>query len=72
MPTLPDSSCQWLRAGDEIFPAMLAAIDAATHSICLEVYTFEECPLGREFREALVHARERGVRVCVLVVNLPR
>jgi cardiolipin synthase A/B len=67
MPNGPASTCQWLRAGDEIFPALLAAIDAATRSICLEVYTFEESPLGREFLEALVRARERGARVRVLV-----
>ncbi|HEX5398444.1 MAG TPA: phospholipase D-like domain-containing protein [Verrucomicrobiae bacterium] len=67
MPTPPDYSCQWLRGGDEMFPAMLAAIDAASRSVCLEVYTYEECPLGREFRDALVRARERGLRVRVLV-----
>jgi cardiolipin synthase A/B len=67
MPTGPGSSCQWLRAGDEMFPAMLAAIDVATRSVCLEIYTFEESPLGREFLEALVRARERGARVRVLV-----
>jgi cardiolipin synthase A/B len=61
------SAYHWLRAGDEIFPAMLAAIDAASQSVCLELYTFEECPLGRDFREALVRACERGVRVRVLV-----
>ena len=63
----PNSSRQWLRAGDEIFPAMLAAIDAASRSVCLEIYTFEESPLGREFLEALVRARKRGARVRVLV-----
>ena len=67
MPNGPASTCQWLRAGDEIFPVMLAAIDAASRSVCLEIYTFEESPLGREFLEALVRARERGARVCVLV-----
>jgi cardiolipin synthase A/B len=66
-PTGPTSSCQWLRAGDEMFPAMLAAIDAAARSLCLEIYTFEDSPLGREFRGALVRARKRGVRVRVLV-----
>jgi cardiolipin synthase A/B len=67
MPIEPNSVCQWLRAGDEIFPAMLAAIDAAGQSVCLEVYTFEDSPLGRRFREALVRARARGVQVRVLV-----
>ncbi len=67
MPSAPKTSCHWLRAGDEIFPAMLAAIDSAFQSVCLEIYTFEESPLGREFLEALIRARERGVQVRVLV-----
>ncbi len=67
MQTQSSSIYQWLRAGDEIFPAMLAAIDAAAQSVCLEIYFFEECPLGRDFREALVRACGRGVRVRVLV-----
>jgi len=67
MPTGSKSSCQWLRAGDEIFPALLAAIDAASNSVCLEIYTFEESPLGREFLAALLRARKRGARVRVLV-----
>jgi cardiolipin synthase A/B len=68
---MPDASShfahQWLRAGDEMFPAMLAAIDAAGQSVCLEVYTFEDSPLGQRFRAALIRARARGVRVRVLV-----
>ena len=67
MQTGVGSAYHWLRAGDEIFPAMLAAIDAASQSVCLEIYTFEECPLGRDFRQGLVRACERGVRVRVLV-----
>lgn len=46
---------------------MLAAVDAASKSVCLEIYTFEECPLGRDFLEALTRACGRGVRVRVLV-----
>jgi len=67
MQTEAGSTRHWLRAGDEIFPAMLAAIDAASQSVCLEIYIFEECPLGRDFREALVRACGRGARVQVLV-----
>jgi cardiolipin synthase A/B len=70
MPTEPGSIYQWLRAGDEIFPAMLAAIDAAAKSLLLEIYIFEECPLGRDFREALVRACGRGVPVQVLVDSM--
>src|SRR5208337_3145706 len=67
MPTEANPAFQWLRAGEEIFPAMLAAIDSAAQSVCLEVYTFEDSPLGRQFREALIRACNRGVRVQVLV-----
>jgi cardiolipin synthase len=58
---------QWLRTGDEVFPAMLAAIDAATSSVCLEIYIYAAGPLGQRFRAALVRAQQRGVRVQVLV-----
>ena len=67
MPSESHPVYRWLRAGEEIFPAMLAAIDAASRSVCLEVYTFEDSLLGRRFREALIGARQRGVRVRVLV-----
>ncbi|HLZ54276.1 MAG TPA: phospholipase D-like domain-containing protein [Verrucomicrobiae bacterium] len=70
MQSEPTSVYQWLRAGDEIFPAMLAAIDAAVQSVRLEIYIFEECPLGRDFCEALVRACGRGVRVRVLVDSI--
>ena len=40
MQTEPGSIYQWLRAGDEIFPAMLTAIDAAVQSVRLASITF--------------------------------
>ena len=67
MPAKPNPVCRWLRAGDEIFPAMIAAIDAASRSVGLEVYTFEDSALGQRFREALLRARGRDVQVRVLV-----
>ena len=57
---------QWLRAGNEAFPAMLAAIDAAQSSVCLETYTYAAGSLGERFRDALVRARGRGAQVRVL------
>jgi cardiolipin synthase A/B len=62
-----NSNCEWLCAGDEIFPAMLAAIDAAQTSVCLEIYIFTDSPVGVRFRDALVRARSRGAGVRVLV-----
>lgn len=58
---------QWLRNGDEAFPAMLAAITAARTSVRLEVYIFADDDLGRKFLAALVQVQQRGVTVKVLV-----
>jgi cardiolipin synthase len=63
----PPKNWTWLCAGQDIFPAMLAAIDAAERSVCLETYTFSPGPLGESFRDALIRARQRGARVRVLV-----
>jgi cardiolipin synthase len=57
----------WFCSGREIFPAMLAAIDGAQESVCLEIYTYAADSLGQRFREALVRARQRGARVRVLI-----
>ena len=53
--------------GARFFPALLAAIDAAQESVCLETYIYAADSLGERFREALVRARQRGARVRVLV-----
>jgi cardiolipin synthase A/B len=62
-----NSTCNWLCTGDEVFPEMLAAIDAAKKSVCLEIYTFTDSPVGIRFREALVRACQRRAKVRVLV-----
>jgi cardiolipin synthase len=53
-------------SGDDIFVAMLAAINSAQLSVRLEVYTYAGDRLGEQFREALVQAQGRGVKVSVL------
>ena len=45
---------------------MLAAVEAAQRSICLETYIYSPDSLGEKFRESLIRARERGARVQVL------
>src|SRR6185312_8312301 len=62
-----DITCNWLSTGDEIFPAMLAAVEEAKSEICLETYTFSIGSPGERFRDALVRARRRGLRVRVLI-----
>jgi len=61
---------QWLRNGNEAFPAMLAAIDAARESIRLETYAYSDDGVGREFFAALLRAQQRGVSVKVMVDGL--
>jgi cardiolipin synthase len=58
---------KWLCTGQEVFPAMLNAIAAAQKSIRLETYIYNDDQLGRRFRDALLAAQARGVRVSVLV-----
>lgn len=53
--------------GDQAFPAMLAAIDAAQKSVSLCSYIFDNDPIGIKFLAALERARRRGVAVRVLV-----
>jgi len=59
-------NCNWLCTGHEVLGAMLAAIDAAQRSVCLETYIYSPDSLGEKFREALIRARDRGARVQVL------
>ncbi|HET9024957.1 MAG TPA: cardiolipin synthase ClsB [Burkholderiaceae bacterium] len=56
-----------LRSGAEFFPRLLAAIDAARHSIHLETYIFELDAVGERVADALQAAAGRGVAVRLLV-----
>lgn len=56
-----------LDGGQEAYAAMLGAIDAATRSIALCSYIFDNDELGQKFVAALARAVQRGVSVRVLV-----
>jgi len=56
-----------MRNGDEVFPAMLAAIAAAQRAVSLEIYLFAAGKLAEEFRTSLIAARARGITVRVMV-----
>lgn len=56
-----------LHNGDEAYPAMLAAIDAARSHVFLATYIFNAGKAGHAFVEALTRAADRGVDVRVLV-----
>ena len=53
--------------GDEAFPAMLAAIEAAKKSVTLTTYIFDNDASGGKFVAALERAVQRGVAVRVLI-----
>jgi cardiolipin synthase len=53
--------------GDEIFPAMLEAINSAQHSVTFETYIYWKGQVGREFAQALEARARAGVRVSVLL-----
>jgi cardiolipin synthase len=66
-PLLAGNTVEPLRGGDEAYPAMLAAIEAAQGSVALATYIFNDDAVGRRFVAALAGARERGVAVRVLI-----
>ncbi len=56
-----------LSGGDEAYPAMLAAIKSAQHTIGLSTYIFDADNVGIEFANALAEATKRGVEVRILI-----
>jgi cardiolipin synthase len=56
-----------LHNGDEAYPQMLVAIDAAQHTAVLSTYLFRADVAGRAFIGALDRANRRGVQVRVLI-----
>jgi cardiolipin synthase len=58
---------RWLRTGNDVFAAMLQAIQSASISVRLEMYIFSDCAIGQRFRAELLAALRRGVRVQVMV-----
>lgn len=59
-----------LEDGDAAYPVMLAAIDAATRSVTLASYIFDNDTTGQAFLHALQAAQRRGVQVRVLIDGL--
>ncbi len=56
-----------LSGSGELFPALVAAMDAARSEIRLETYIFDFAGDGVLVAEALMRAAQRGVVTCVLV-----
>lgn len=66
-PLLTGNRVDVLNNGEETYPAMLEAIEAAEQSVVLTTYIFDTDETGRRFIEALGRARNRGVDVKVLI-----
>ncbi len=64
---LPGNRHKALLNGDQIFPAMLAAIRGATTSITFETYIYWSGDIGAEFSAALAERARQGVKVHVLL-----
>jgi len=60
-------SVSLLRGGDALFPAMIAAIDAAQRQVWLATYIFHDDDDARALALALAAAARRGVRVRLVV-----
>jgi cardiolipin synthase len=64
---LEGNRVQVLLNGDQIFPAMLAAIRDARRTITFETYIYWSGEIGKAFAEALSERARAGVRVHVLL-----
>lgn len=67
LPLLGGNRLEALHDGENAYPRMLAAIDAAEHSVALMSYIFDRDAAGELFIDALTRATARGVAVRVLV-----
>ncbi|HZW52228.1 MAG TPA: cardiolipin synthase ClsB [Rudaea sp.] len=64
---VPGNRLQLLRNGEEYFPALVAAIDAAATEVFLETYIFADDETGSLVTDALARAAARGAAVHVLL-----
>jgi len=53
--------------GDQVFPAMLQAIDGARERISFETYIYDKGRVGDQFTDALERAARRGVTVNIIL-----
>jgi cardiolipin synthase len=67
LPLTAGNRIEPLDGGQQVYPAMLAAIDTAQRSIALASYIFDRDGIGGAFVQALLKAHARGVQVRVLI-----
>ncbi len=66
-PLIYGNQIKVLYNGEDAYPAMLEAIDAATDSVFFSSYIFIPDSIGSQFAQRLIAAAERGVDVRVLI-----
>jgi len=64
---LPGNRITALQNGDQIFPAMLAAIRSARETITFETYIYWSGDIGQQFSESLCERARAGVKVHVML-----
>jgi cardiolipin synthase len=67
VPATEGNQIDVLRNGDEIFPAMLEAIDGAQHTIDLLTFGYWKGEIGTEFAQHLAKRAQEDVRVRLLL-----
>ena len=67
LPLESGCSIEPLVNGDETYPAMIAAIDAAERTVAMATYIFDRGIAGSQFVDAFSRAVKRGVAVRVLI-----
>jgi cardiolipin synthase len=66
-PIIEGNHVETLLNGDQIFPAMLAAIRGAQKSITFETYIYWSESIGKEFSDALAERARAGVKVHLML-----
>jgi cardiolipin synthase len=64
---VPGNRLDLLRNGEQFFPALVGALDAAKREVFLETYIFADDETGSLVADALARAAARGVAVHVIV-----
>jgi cardiolipin synthase A/B len=67
VPFLPGNNVTLLNNGDEFYPAMLDAIQRATHSVTIEAYIYWAGDIGMQFAQALAERAAAGAKVKILL-----
>jgi cardiolipin synthase A/B len=70
IPATEGNRVERLRNGDAIFPAMLAAIDGAEHTVDFATFIYWQGEVAERFGAALCQRAQAGVRVRVILDSL--